>query len=57
MPGPRIVKVVKFSKSGNHRPQVKKITVPGNMRLTAGGQLKRARKRPSSVKKQARGGA
>jgi putative YhbY family RNA-binding protein len=54
MPGPRIVKVVKFAKSGNHRPQVKKITMPGNMRLTAGGQLKRARKRASSVKKTGR---
>jgi len=54
MPGPRVVKVVKFAKSGNHRPQVKKITVPGNMRLTAGGQLKRARKRASSVKKTGR---
>ena len=52
MPGPRIVKVLKFSKSGNHRAQVKKITVLGNMRLAAGGELKRARKRTSSVKKQ-----
>jgi len=51
-PGPRVVKVVKFSRSGNHRPTVTKLTVPGNMRLTAGGQLKRARKRASSVKKQ-----
>jgi putative YhbY family RNA-binding protein len=54
LPGPRVVKIVKFSKSGNHRPQVKKITIPGNMRLTAGGQLKRARKRASSVKKPGR---
>jgi RNA-binding protein len=52
MPGPKVVKVLKFSKSGNHRAQVKKITVLGNMRLAAGGQLKRARKRASSVKKQ-----
>jgi len=54
MPGPRVVKVVKFAKSGNHRPTVHKVTVPGNMRLTAGGNLKRAKKRASSVKKQAR---
>ena len=52
MPGPKVVKVLKFSKSGNHRAQVKKVTVLGNMRLTAGGELKRARKRTSSVKKQ-----
>ena len=52
MPGPKVVKVLKFSKSGNHRAQVKKITVLGNMRLAAGGQLKRARKRASSIKTQ-----
>lgn len=51
MPGPKVVKVLKFSKSGNHRPQVKKVTVLGNMRLAAGGTLKRAKKRLSSVKK------
>ena len=51
MPGPKIVKVLKFSKSGNHRPQVKKVKVLGNMRLAAGGELKRARKRATSVKK------
>jgi RNA-binding protein len=50
-PGPKVVKVLKFSKSGNHRAQVKKITVLGNMRLAAGGELKRAKKRTSSVKK------
>jgi RNA-binding protein len=53
--GPKVVKVLKFSKSGNHRPQVKKLTVRGNERLTAGGTVKRAKKRPaqSSVKKRA----
>ena len=50
-PGPRVVKLLKFSKSGNHRPQVKKITVLGNQRIAAGGELKRARKRVTSVKK------
>ncbi len=49
--GPRVVKILKFSKSGNHRAQVKKITVMGNMRIAAGGELKRARRRVSSVKK------
>ncbi len=49
--GPRVVKILKFSKSGNHRAQVKKITVVGNMRIAAGGELKRAKKRVTSVKK------
>lgn len=49
--GPRVVKILKFSKSGNHRAQVKKITVAGNMRIAAGGELKRAKKRATSVKK------
>ena len=51
--GPKIVKVLKFSKSGNHRAQVKKIKVLGNQRLTAGGEVKRARKRQTSLKKTA----
>ncbi len=49
--GPKVVKILKFSKSGNHRAQVKKITVMGNMRIAAGGELKRARKRVGSIKK------
>lgn len=53
MPGPKVVKVLKFSKSGNHRPQVKKVTVLGNMRLAAGGTLKRARRKNVSIKKTA----
>jgi putative YhbY family RNA-binding protein len=52
-PGPRTVKIVKFSKSGNHRPQIKKVKVLGNERVTAGGSIKRAKKRPTSVKKTA----
>ena len=51
MPGPKVVKILKFSKSGNHRAQVKKIKVLGNMRIAAGGELKRARKRATSLKK------
>jgi RNA-binding protein len=52
---PKVVKVLKFSKSGNHRPQVKRLTVRGNERLTAGGLVKRAKKRPAqtSAKKKA----
>jgi RNA-binding protein YhbY len=50
-PGPRTVKVVSFSKSGNHRATVKKIKVFGNERVTPGGQIKRVRQRVISVKK------
>ncbi|MES3012898.1 MAG: YhbY family RNA-binding protein [Pseudomonadota bacterium] len=49
--GPKVVKILKFSKSGNHRAQVKKLTVLGNERLTAGGIVKRAKKRIASGKK------
>ncbi|HET9820829.1 MAG TPA: YhbY family RNA-binding protein [Burkholderiaceae bacterium] len=48
---PKVVKVVKFSKSGNHRPQVKKVTVRGNERLTPGGLVKRAKKRTAAGSK------
>ena len=50
-PGPRTVKLVSFSKSGNHRATVRKVKVFGNQRVTAGGQIKRAKARASSVKK------
>jgi len=51
--GSRVVKILKFSKSGNHRPQVKKLTVHGNQRVTAGGMVKRAKRRVTSAKKSA----
>ncbi len=51
--GPKVVKVVSFSKSGNHRATVKKVKVMGNERLTPGGLVKRAKQRPTSVKKKA----
>lgn len=50
-PGPRVVKVVKFSKSGNHRATVKKVRLLGNQRITAAGKVKRVTARTSSVKK------
>lgn len=53
--GSRVVKILKFSKSGNHRPQVKKLTVHGNQRVTAGGMVKRTKRRPTSIKKSALG--
>ena len=53
MAGPRIVKLVSFSKSGNHRATVKKVKVFGNQRVAAGGQIKRSKVRLTSVKKKA----
>lgn len=53
LPGPKVVKLIKFSRSGNHRPQVKKVKVLGNQRIAAGGSLKRAKKRATSIKKTA----
>jgi putative YhbY family RNA-binding protein len=53
MPGPRTVKLVSFSKSGNHRATVRKVKVFGNERVTPGGQIKRAKARSTSVKKKA----
>ena len=50
-PGPREVKVLKFSKRGGQRPEVKQLRVLGNQRLTAGGQIKRAKPKQKSVKK------
>ena len=54
-PGPRTVKIVSFSKSGNHRATVKKVKVFGNERVAAGGQIKRSKQRTTSVKKKAQG--
>jgi RNA-binding protein len=51
---PKVVKIVSFSKSGNHRATVKKVRVLGNERVTAGGLVKRKPKpRQTSVKKKA----
>ncbi|MBL8324522.1 MAG: YhbY family RNA-binding protein [Rubrivivax sp.] len=52
-PGPRTVKLVSFSKSGNHRATVRKVKVFGNQRVTAGGKIKRAKSRLVSLKKKA----
>jgi len=54
-PGPRIVKLVSFSKSGNHRATVKKVKVLGNERVTPGGTIKRKEVRQVSQKKKAGG--
>lgn len=51
MPGPRDVKVLKFSKRSGQRPEVKTLRVLGNQRLTSGGQIKRSKPRKTSIKK------
>jgi RNA-binding protein len=52
MPGPRDIKVVKYSKRAGQRPEIKTLRVLGNQRLTPGGNIKRAKpKRPLSDKK------
>ena len=51
MPGPRDVKVLKYSKRGGQRPEVRTLRVLGNQRLTPGGQVKRAKPRQASIKK------
>jgi putative YhbY family RNA-binding protein len=55
MPGPRDVKVLKFSSRGGQRPEVKQLRVLGNQRLTAGGMVKRAKVKQKSVKKRQQG--
>jgi putative YhbY family RNA-binding protein len=50
-PGPRVVKILKFSKNASQRPQIKRINVMGNQRIAAGGSLKRKETRVTSVKK------
>jgi hypothetical protein len=51
MPGPRDVKVLKFSKRGGQRPEVRTRRVLGNQRLTPGGTVKRAKPKQKSIKK------
>ncbi len=50
-PGPREFKVLKYSSRGGQRPEMKRVTVLGNQRLAAGGQIKRAKPKQKSVKK------
>jgi len=51
MPGPRDVKVLKYSKRGGQRPEVKTLRVLGNQRLSSGGQVKRSKPKQISIKK------
>jgi len=50
-PGPREFKVLKYSKRGGQRPEVRTVKVLGNQRLSAGGQIKRAKPKLKSIKK------
>ena len=46
------MKVIKYSKRGGQRPEIKTLRVLGNQRLTPGGNIKRAKAKKSlSVKK------
>jgi RNA-binding protein len=52
MAGPREFKVLKYSKRAGQRPEIKTLRVLGNQRLTAGGNVRRAKPKPkTSVKK------
>lgn len=55
MPGPRDVKLLKYSKRGGQRPEVRTLRVLGNQRLSPGGQVKRAKPRQVSIKKRSQG--
>jgi putative YhbY family RNA-binding protein len=55
LPGPRDVKVLKYSSRGGQRPEVKMLRVLGNQRLTSGGQVKRAKPKKTSIKKRTLG--
>lgn len=55
--GLREVTIIKSSPTGTKRPTVKKVVLKGNERVTAGGNIKRAKKRQTSSKKSALGRA
>jgi RNA-binding protein len=48
---PRVVTVVKPSEIPMRKPKPKKVVVRGNERVTAGGNIKRAKKRQTSAKR------
>ncbi len=49
--GPKDVKVLKYSKRGGQRPEVRVVRVLGNQRLTPGGKVKKAPVKQKSIKK------
>jgi RNA-binding protein len=54
-PGMREVTIVKPSASGTKRPSVTRVLLKGNERVTAGGNIKRAKPRQTSPKKSSLG--
>ena len=50
-PAPRVIKLVTAAKTEHHRPQVKKVRLLGNQRVTSGGLIKRAKPPRLSSKK------
>lgn len=54
--GMREVTIVKPSASGTKRPSVTRVLLKGNERVTAGGNIKRAKSRQTSQKKSSLGG-
>ncbi|RKP50668.1 YhbY family RNA-binding protein [Trinickia fusca] len=48
---PRVVKVVKQTDNPMRKPKAQKVVVRGNERVTAGGTVKRAKKRQTSAKR------
>lgn len=55
-PGPKVVKIVKYSKSPHHRPTVQKVRVLGNERVTPGGSVKKAKPRKAGLKRRLQSG-
>ncbi|WP_334187563.1 ribosome assembly RNA-binding protein YhbY [Noviherbaspirillum sp.] len=53
--GLREVTIVKPSPSGTKKPTVTKVILKGNERVTAGGNIKRAKPRQTSIKKSSLG--
>jgi RNA-binding protein len=51
MKGPKEVKLIKNSSRGGQRPEVKRVKVLGNQRITPGGQIKRAKPKQKSIKR------
>ena len=51
MRGPKTVKVMKYSKRGGQRPEVRRVRVLGNERLTPTGRLVKAKTKQRSIKK------
>jgi RNA-binding protein len=49
--GLREVTIVKPSRTGTKKPSVSKVMLKGNERVTAGGNIKRAKPRQTSIKK------